>query len=98
MTIIRTAGPDCVVYNSITTLTHTYSLIPPWEDLYEWHRITRMTAPACAVMCNLINTHTHTRTHTHTHTHYFRRAREKGAMAFVECLGFPQEDMMEGPL
>ena len=27
-----------------------------------------------------------------------RGAREKGAMAFVECLGFLQEDMMEGPL
>ena len=27
-----------------------------------------------------------------------RGAREKGAMAFVECLGFSQEDMMEGPL
>ena len=28
----------------------------------------------------------------------FRGAREKGAMAFVECLGFSQEDMMKGPL
>ena len=28
----------------------------------------------------------------------FRRAREKGAKAFVECLGFLQEDTMEGPL
>ena len=28
----------------------------------------------------------------------FRRAREKGTMAFVECLGFSQEDTMEGPL
>ena len=28
----------------------------------------------------------------------FRRAREKGAMAFVECLGVSQEDTMEGPL
>ena len=26
-----------------------------------------------------------------------RGAREKGAMAFVECLGFSQEDTMEGP-
>ena len=32
-------------------------------------------------------------------THDFPdRAREKGAMAFVECLGFSQEDTMEGPL
>ena len=28
----------------------------------------------------------------------FRGAREKGAMAFVECLRFSQEDTMEGPL
>ena len=28
----------------------------------------------------------------------FRGAREKGAMVFVECLGFSQEDAMEGPL
>ena len=28
----------------------------------------------------------------------FRGAREKSAMAFVECLGFSQEDTMEGPL
>ena len=28
----------------------------------------------------------------------FRGAREMGAMAFVECLGFSQQDTMEGPL
>ena len=28
----------------------------------------------------------------------FRGARVKGAMSFVECLGFSQEDTMEGPL
>ena len=28
----------------------------------------------------------------------FRGAREKGTMAFVECLEFSQEDTMEGPL
>ena len=28
----------------------------------------------------------------------FRGAREKGAMAFVECLGVSQKDTMEGPL
>ena len=47
------------------THTHTHtqvSLIPPWEDQCEWHRMTRMTGPDCAVMCNLINTHTHTHT------------------------------------
>ena len=45
--------------------THTYtSLIPSGEDQCEWHRMTRMTGPDCAVMFNLINTHTHTHTHT----------------------------------
>ena len=29
-------------------------------DQCEWHRMTGMTGPDCAVMCNLINTHTHT--------------------------------------
>ena len=48
-------------------------------------------------------------THTHTHTHLestamkramvrFRGAREKGAMAFVECLEVAQEDTIEGSL
>ena len=27
----------------------------------------------------------------------FKEAREKGVMAFVECLGVSQEDTMEGP-
>ena len=40
--------------------THTHTHIPPWEDQCEWHRMTRMTGPDCAVMCNLMNTHTHT--------------------------------------
>ena len=37
---------------------HTHT-IPPREDQCEWHRMTRMTGPDCAVMCNLINTHTY---------------------------------------
>ena len=36
-----------------------------WEDQCEWHRMTRMTGPDCAVMCNLINTHTHTPAQAH---------------------------------
>ena len=32
----------------------------PWADQCVWQRMTRMTGPDCAVMCNLINTHTHT--------------------------------------
>ena len=50
-------------YVQFSKYTHTHkqvSLIPPWEDQREWHRMTRMTRPDCAVMCNLINTHTHT--------------------------------------
>ena len=51
-----------VQFNKYThTHTHTQvSLIPLWEDQCEWHRMTRMTGPDCAVMCNLISTHTHT--------------------------------------
>ena len=41
------------------THTHT-SLIPPGEDQREWHRMTRMTGPDCAVMCILMNAHIHT--------------------------------------
>ena len=74
--------------------------------------MTRMTRPDCAVMCNLMNTHTHPHTHTQLLQGLqtlksvatkrimvgFRKAREKGAMAFVECLGVSQEDTMEDPL
>ena len=38
-------------YVQFNKYTHTY-------------RMTRMTGPDCAVVCNLINTHTHTHTHT----------------------------------
>ena len=42
-------------FNKYThTHTHTHT---PWEDQCEWHIMTRMTGPDCAVMCNLINTH-----------------------------------------
>ena len=44
------------------THTHTYTSPPCWEDQCEWHRMTRMTGPDCAVMCNSINTHTHIHT------------------------------------
>ena len=46
----------------------------------EWHRMTRMTRPDCAVMCNLINTHTHTQT---------ERERE-GPLDASKCLGAKQ--------
>ena len=48
----RMTGPDCAVMcNLINTHTHTHthaqqvSLIHPWEDQREWHRMTRMTGP-----------------------------------------------------
>ena len=44
-------------HKHIQTRINTY--IPPWEDQCEWHRMTRMTGPECAVMCNLINIHTY---------------------------------------
>ena len=54
----RMTGPDCVVMCNLIN-THTQvSLIPPWEDQCEWHRMTRATGPDCAVTCNLINTNT----------------------------------------
>ena len=53
--------PDCAVMgNLINTHTHTHT----HTYTREWHRMTTMTGPDCAVMCNL-NTHTHTHTHTH---------------------------------
>ena len=59
---IRAGLPGYVQFNKYT---HTQvSLIRPWEDQCEWHRMTRMAGPDSAVMCNLINTHTHTHTHT----------------------------------
>ena len=47
----------------IHTHTHTQH-ISPWEDQCEWHKMTRMTGPDCAVMRNLINTHIHIHTHS----------------------------------
>ena len=57
----------CNLINTyIHTSIHTISLIPPWEDQCEWHRMTRMTGPNCAVMCNLINIHTYIHTYIHS--------------------------------
>ena len=64
----RPAQFDKYIY--IHTYIHTY--IPPWEDQCEWHRMTRMTGPDCAVMCNLINIH------TYIHTIAVDAARETG--------------------
>ena len=58
--------------NLINTYIHTYiHTFPPWEDQYEWHRMTRMTGPDCAVMCNLLNIHTYIHTYIHTCIHTY---------------------------
>ena len=46
---------------NLTRLIHTllYVMI-----IHTWHRMTRMTGPDCAVMCNLINIHTYIHTLT----------------------------------
>ena len=71
----------CTSRESVSPLSR---LIRGFRNKYdwqcEWHRLTRMTGPDCAVMFNLINTNTHTHTHavmcnlinTHTHTHTHR--------------------------
>ena len=55
--------------------THTHT-----HNQREWHRMTRMTRPDCAVMCNLINTHTHT--HTHKHRVLISRAKSSHGASF----------------
>ena len=62
--------------DNLTRLIHTLLLLyvmtihASWEDQCEWHRMTRMTGPDCAVMCNLINIHTY----IHTYRRYFQHA------------------------
>ena len=51
--------PLCRVWSEVFVIS---IIDPPWEDQCEWYRMTRMTGPVCAVMCNLINIHTHTLT------------------------------------
>ena len=67
---IKTYTHNTVHTCIVCTYIHTYiqvSLIPLWEDQCEWHRMTRMTGPDCAVIvCNLINIHTYMHTYIHT--------------------------------
>ena len=58
------------VHIFLKNLTITYMSIIPWEDRYEWHRMTidRTAGPDCAIMCNFIRNSN--KTYTHTHTHY----------------------------
>ena len=56
LTHTHTCRPTCM-----HTYIHTYM-----EDQCEWHRMTRMTGPDIAVMCNLINIHTYLPTYMHT--------------------------------
>ena len=66
--------------------THTYTYIP-WEDQCEWHRMTRMTGPDCAVMCNLITTHTHThKTNEQGYLPYMVQVNAVIDVAYSKCL------------
>ena len=58
---------DCT-YIHTHIQTYQVTLNPPREDRCEWHRMTRMTGPDCAVMCNLTNIHTYIHTYIHIHT------------------------------
>ena len=75
---------------------HTYirvSLIPPWEDQCEWHRMTRMTGPDCAVMCNLINIHTYIYTYIHTcwYYRYVQLIRKTNTTKCLFCVAYSSQ-------
>ena len=48
------------IHTCMHTYIHTYIHT---HNQCEWHRMTRMTGPDCAVMCNLINIHTYIHTY-----------------------------------
>ena len=58
--------------------THTHRHIPPWEDQCEWHKMTRMTGPDCAVMCNFINAYPNT-------IHEIQRAENGADASLGQC-------------
>ena len=74
-TCIRSIYIQTCIQTCIYACKHTYictvSLIPPWEDQCEWHRMTRMTGPDGAVICNLINIHTYMHTYIHAYIHKY---------------------------
>ena len=45
------------IHTYIHTYVHTY--IHTYIHKYKWHRMTRVSGPDCAVMCNLIYIHTY---------------------------------------
>ena len=91
----RMTRPDCAVMCNlinIHTHTHTHTHTPRVQSklsrALNAHRGKKLlqdlqTQESAAIKRALVR---------------FRGAREKGAMAFVDCLGFLQEDTMEGPL
>ena len=76
MTKNRVGLRGYVQFNKYTYIQ--VSLIPPWEDQREWHRMTRMTRPDCAVMCNLINIHTYVHTYIHSKRTCEKNVEKKG--------------------
>ena len=59
--MIRMAGPDCAVIMCNSINTYTYTQFPLRRiNASEWHRMTRVVEPDCAVMCKIVNIHTHT--------------------------------------
>ena len=62
LTTSRIGNLTRLIHTLLYVMTiHTYLCVhtSPWEDQCEWHRMTRMAGPDCAVMCNLINIHTY---------------------------------------
>ena len=82
------------IHSYIHTYIHAYIQIPPWEDQCEWHRMTRMTGPDYAVMCNLINIHTCIHTCIHTNIHTKTRTAE-GSAGREECVS-PSTSLIRG--
>ena len=71
-----------------SALCDDYTYIHTWEDQREWHRMTRMTRPDCAVMCNLINIHTYIHTYI-PGTTLSRETKFSGANEEMEIAIFP---------
>ena len=59
---------------------------PPWEDQCEWNRMTRMTGPDYAVMCNLIHTHNTLHAHRNLQSEFLNVVLLDQRVLFKTCL------------